>query len=105
MTEFDAEKFEDKYVHYFEEIEAAYSDAYQTLHGTYDSQVLKAIDRQVLSESEPVYEGDGEFSIRLPDDIDQRKASLGLDSDQFDTVLERYTDEIVAELRGEFGFE
>lgn len=56
MTEFDPEKFEEKYVHYFDEIETAYSNAYQQLHGQVDSTVLQAIDRQVLSESEPVYE-------------------------------------------------
>jgi hypothetical protein len=29
MTEFDPEKFEEKYVHYFEELKTAYSNAYQ----------------------------------------------------------------------------
>ena len=49
MTEFDPEKFEDKYVHYFEELETAYSNAYQQLHGQADSEALRAIDRQVLN--------------------------------------------------------
>ena len=71
MTEFDPEKFEEKYVHYFEELETAYSNAYQQLHGQTDSEVLRAIDRQVLNESEPVYEGDGQFRVALPDDIEE----------------------------------
>lgn len=105
MTEFDPEKFEEKYVHYFEELETAYSNAYQTLHGQYDSEVLRAIDRQVLSESEPVYEGDGEFSVRLPEDVDERAASLPGDEATFETVLTEFTDNIERELRSIFTFE
>ncbi|SDQ66270.1 DUF5783 family protein [Natronobacterium texcoconense] len=104
MTEFDPEKFEEKYVYYFEELESAYSSAYQQLHGQYDSQVLKAIDRQVLSESEPVYEGDGQFRVELPDDVDERVGSVA-DHDQFETVLERLVGEIERELRRTFEFE
>jgi len=64
MTEFDPEKFEEKYVYYFEELEEAYSAAYQQLHGQYDSAVLRAIDQQVLSESEPFYEGSAGIAPR-----------------------------------------
>jgi hypothetical protein len=105
MTDFDPEKFEEKYVHYFEELETAYSNAYQHLHGTRDSELLRAIDRQVLSESEPVYEGDGQFRVELPDDIDERRQALPGDEDRFQTVLEEFTDHIEAELRRIFGFE
>jgi hypothetical protein len=105
MTEFDPEKFEEKYVHYFEELETAYSDAYSQLHGRYDSEVLRAIDRKVLNESEPVYEGDGEFRIVLPDDIGERAESLPGSDEQFHTVLEEFTDRIEHELRATFGFE
>jgi hypothetical protein len=105
MAEFDPEKFEDKYAYYFEELETAYSNAYQHLHGQYDSEVLRAIDRQVLSESEPMYEGDGEFRIALPDDIEERAQSLPGDEDQFHTVLAVFTDRIEHELRCVFGFE
>lgn len=45
MTELDPEKFEEKYVRYFEEIETAYSNAYDHLHGQINSEVLRAIDR------------------------------------------------------------
>jgi hypothetical protein len=105
MTEFDAEKFEEKYVYYFEELEAAYSDAYQELHGQYDSEVLRGIDRQILSESEPVYEGDGAFHIRLPDDTAARAQSLPGDEAAFDTVLSAFTDTIERGLRQQFEFE
>ncbi|MFY4814278.1 DUF5783 family protein [Haloarcula argentinensis] len=105
MTEFDAEKFDEKYVHYFEELETAYSNAYQELHGQYDSEVLRGIDRQILSESEPVYEGDGTFSIRLPDDTATRAQSLPGDEATFDTVLSAFTDAIERELRRLFEFE
>ncbi|EMA30640.1 DUF5783 family protein [Haloarcula japonica] len=105
MTEFDAEKFDEKYVHYFEELETAYSNAYQELHGQYDSEVLRGIDRQILSESEPVYEGDGTFSIRLPDNTAARAKSLPGDEATFDTVLSAFTDAIERELRRLFEFE
>ncbi|RKD97244.1 DUF5783 family protein [Halopiger aswanensis] len=121
-AEFDPEKFEEKYVHYFEELETAYSNAYQQLHGKYDSTVLKAIDRKVLAESEPFYEGsaeprsageasgqrprahDGEFRVELPDDVEDRVGSVA-DHEQFDAVLEELVDRIEGELRRIFGFE
>jgi hypothetical protein len=105
MTEFDPEKFEDKYVHYFEELEQAYSNAYQQLHGQCDSAVLRAIDRQVLGESEPVYEGDGEFRVVLPDDIDERVRSLPGDEETVDAILAEFTTRIERELQRLFGFE
>lgn len=121
MTEFDPAKFEDKYVHYFEELQEAYSNAYQQLHGRYDSTVLKAIDRKVLAESEPFYEGsaeprsadessgqrprdhDGEFRIELPDDLESRVGAVA-DHDQFEPVLEELVDRIENELQRMFGF-
>ncbi|MFC4437375.1 MULTISPECIES: DUF5783 family protein [Natrialbaceae] len=106
MTEFDPEKFEEKYVHYFEELERAYSNAYQQLHGRYDSEVLRAVDRKVLSESEPVYRGDGEFDVELPDErVEEVRAAVGADGEQFDAVLEEFRDRIESELRRIFEFE
>ncbi|WP_436343351.1 DUF5783 family protein [Natronorubrum sp. FCH18a] len=104
MTEFDPEKFEDKYIHYFEELEEAYSNAYNQLHGRYDSTVLKAIDRKVLSESEPFYEGEGEFRVEVPDDARERVGAVA-DHEQFDVVLEELVERIERELRRIFGFE
>jgi hypothetical protein len=105
MTKFDPEKFEEKYVHYFEELETAYSNAYQQLHGQADSEVLRAIDRQVLNESEPVYEGGGQFRITLPDDVEQRRQALPGDKETFDAVLTEFVERIEDELRQIFGFE
>ncbi|SEV96183.1 DUF5783 family protein [Natrinema salifodinae] len=122
MTEFDPEKFEEKYVYYFEELEEAYSNAYQQLHGRYDSEVLRAIDRQVLSESEPFYEGsaeqssandssgqsprehDGEFRVELPDNPRERVGAVA-ENEEFETVLKTLTEQIELELRRVFGFE
>ena len=105
MTEFDPEKFEEKYVHYFEELEAAYSNAYQQLHGRVDSEVLRAIDRQVLNESEPVYEGDGQFSVTLPEDVEERRQTLPGDEETVEAVLTEFVDRVENELRQVFGFE
>jgi len=104
VTAFDPEKFDDKYAHYFEELEAAYSEAYQQLHGQYDSAVLQAVDRRILNESEPVYEGDGEFSVRLPEDVETRIEAVSADAARVETVLDAYTDRIEAELRALFEF-
>ncbi|MEF8782884.1 MAG: DUF5783 family protein [Haloarculaceae archaeon] len=105
MTELDPEKFEEKYEYYFEEIEKAYSTAYQQLHGEYNSEILRAIDRHVLSESEPVYTGDGEFRIILPGDMEERAQALPGDEEAFNTVLEEFTAGIEHELRRIFEFE
>ncbi len=105
MTEFDPAKFEDKYVHYFEELEAAYSTAYQRLHGRYDSALLRAVDRQILAESEPVYEGEGEFTVRLPPDVDDRLKAVRGERETVENLLETFTSEIEKELRRTFGFE
>ena len=105
MTEFDPEKFDDKYVHYFEELEAAYSTAYQRLHGRHESTLLRAVDRQILAESEPVYEGDGEFSVRLPPDVDDRLDAVAGERETVESLLETFTSEIERELRRTFGFE
>ena len=122
MTEFDPEKFDQKYVHYFDELQAAYSNAYQQLHGRYDSTVLKAIDRQVLAESEPFYVGategepaddssgqyagatDSPFRVELPDDVPDRVGRVA-DHDQFDVVLEELVERIERELERQFEFE
>nr|WP_302081094.1 DUF5783 family protein [Salinibaculum sp. KK48] len=69
------------------------------------SEVLRAIDRHVLNESEPVYEGDGQFRVTLPDDIEERRQALPGDKETFDAVLTEFVDRIENELRQIFGFE
>jgi len=88
-----------------EELETAYANAYDQLHGQVNSEVLRAIDRQVLSESEPVYEGDETFRVVVPDDIEERKQPLPGDEETFNAVLTEFTTQIEQELRRVFEFD
>jgi hypothetical protein len=103
MTDFDPEKFEDKYEHYFPELQRAYKQAFETMNDQYDSELIHAIDQHVLAESEPFYEGDGEFRIELPDDIEGRLTGVLVDEEKLATIMDHYEDEIEAELRSVFG--
>ena len=106
MTEFDPDKFEDKYEHYFPELQRAYKQAFETMNDAYDSELIHAIDQQVLAESEPFYEGDGEFRIELPGDpADRLSGLLVVDDEKLAAIMDRYEDEIESELRSVFGFE
>ncbi len=105
VNDFDPERFEEKYVHYMDELQTAYRNAFEDLHGRYDSRVLQAIDRQVLDGSEPFYEGDGEFRVELPEEPRERVGSLPVDDETFEDVLTEFTDRIELELSRVFGFE
>ncbi|WP_458189535.1 DUF5783 family protein [Haladaptatus sp. NG-WS-4] len=105
MTEFDPEKFEDKYVHYFNELQRAYKNAFNELNERYDSELIHAIDQQILNESEPFYEGDGEFRIELPDDPTDRLQGVLVDDEKVEGILDIYVERIETELRRIFGFE
>jgi len=104
MAEFDPEKFEDKYEHYFPELQRAYRQAFEYMNERYDSELVHAIDQQLLAESEPFYEGDGEFRVELPDDPAERLTGVLVDEEKLDTVLDRYVEAIESELRSVFGF-
>ena len=104
MTEFDPEKFEDKYANYFPELQQAYKNAFNRMNDRYDSRLVHAIDQQVLNESEPHYEGDGEFRIELPDDPYDRITGVVVEKERFETVLETHVEEIEDELQRVFGF-
>jgi hypothetical protein len=104
MTDFDAEQFEDKYANYFPELQRAYKNAFSTMNEEYDSNLIHAIDQQVLNESEPFYD-DGEFSVELPENPRKRLTAVVVDDEKFETVLERYVEEIEAELHRVFGVE
>ena len=104
-AEFDAERFEDKYVHYLQELETAYKRAFETMNEAFDSELVHAIDQQVLNESEPFYEGDGEFRIELPEEPVDRIEGVLVDDEKAAATLERYVDEIERQLRRVFGFE
>ncbi|WP_135535234.1 MULTISPECIES: DUF5783 family protein [Halostella] len=105
MTDFDPERFEDKYVHYFTELQRAYKNAFEQMNETYDSELIHAIDQQILNESEPFYEGDGEFRIELPDNPGERTRGVVVDQEKLDQVLDIYVDQLETEIRDVFGFE
>ena len=104
MADFDPEKFEDKYANYFPELQQAYKNAFNRMNNRYDSELVHAIDQQVLNESEPFYEGDGEFRVELPDDPYDRISGVLVEEERFEEVLEKHVEEIEAELQRVFGF-
>jgi hypothetical protein len=105
MTEFDAEKFEDKYEHYFPELQRAYRQAFETMNDQYDSELVHAIDQQILAESEPFYEGEGQFRVELPDEPAEQLSAVVVDAERLMGVLEQYIEELQTQLRSVFGFE
>jgi len=105
MSDFDPEQFEDKYANYFPELQKAYKQAFERMNDTYDSELIHAIDQQILNESEPMYEGDGEFRIQLPDDAVDRLDAIVVADEKVESVLERYVDELERQHRRIFGFE
>lgn len=105
MTDFDPERFEDKYVHYLPELEAAYKRAFEYMNDRFDSDLVHAIDQQVLNDSEPFYAGDGAFRIEVPDDPFDRVEGVLVTEEKFEAVLEEYRARLEAELRRVFDFE
>ena len=105
MPDFDPEKFEDKYVHYFTELQNAYKRAFDVMNDQYDSELIHAIDQQILNESEPFYEGEGEFRVQLPPNPKERIRGVLVDEEKLTATLDTYVDRLEAELRREFGFE
>jgi hypothetical protein len=102
MAQFDPETFDDeKYVEYFTELQEAYKRAFETMNARFDKTLVHAIDQQVLNESEPVYE-EGAFRVDLPEEPYERLTGVAVDRDRFETVLERYVEELRAELDREF---
>jgi hypothetical protein len=103
MTEFDPDRFEEeKYREYFTGLQRAYRNAFETMNDRYDSELVHAIDQQVLDESEPVFE-DGAFSVRLPDAPRDRVTGVLVDDEKFRATLEEYVGQIEAELASVFG--
>ncbi|WP_121744202.1 DUF5783 family protein [Natronorubrum halophilum] len=104
MADFDPDKFEDKYANYFPELQQAYKNAFNRMNDTYDSELVHAIDQQVLNESEPFYEGNGEFRIELPEEPYERLSGVVVEEERFEKVLEQHVEEIETELERVFGF-
>ncbi|MFA1609742.1 DUF5783 family protein [Halobellus rubicundus] len=104
MADFDPEKFEDKYANYFAELQRAYKNAFETMNEQYDSELIHAIDQQILNESEPFYE-DGDFRIELPENPTERLTAVIVDDEKLSAVLEEYLSELRAEHRNVFGLD
>jgi hypothetical protein len=102
MAEFDPEKFEDKYIHYFQQLQRAYKNAFSTMNDEFDSTLIHGIDQQILNESEPFYE-DGEFFVDLPENPSERLTGVAVDDEKLEATLERYVEEIESELYRVFG--
>lgn len=105
MSDFDPSKFEDKYIHYLPRLQRAYRDAFETMNDRRDSQIVHAIDQQVLNESEPFFEGadsDPTFRIELPPEPYDRLSGVVVGQDRFEQILDEYVSELQASLEREF---
>jgi hypothetical protein len=100
----DPETFEEeKYVDYFPKLQQAYKNAFNRMNERYDSTLIHGIDQAILNESEPHYEGDGEFTIELPENPHERIDGVVVVSEEkLDDMLERYVEELESELRRVF---
>ncbi|MFB6253234.1 MAG: DUF5783 family protein [Halobacteriaceae archaeon] len=106
MPELTPQEFEEKkYADYFSQLETAYKRAFDKLNERYDSELIHAIDQQILNESEPVYEGDGKFRVKIPDNPEDRIEGVIVDDAKLESVLEKYVSEIEQQLRIVFDFE
>jgi hypothetical protein len=52
-----------KYTEHFPALQAAYKDAFEEINDRHDSELVHAIDQQVLNESEPFYSPEGGFEV------------------------------------------
>ena len=105
MTEFDPERFEEeKYRDHFTELQRAYKNAFERMSERHGSDLIHAIDQQVLNESEPHFV-DGAFEIELPENPTDRVTAVDADEATVEEALARYTDVIAAELHELFGVE
>ena len=105
MTDFDPAKFEDKYANYFPELQKAYKQAFEVMNDRYDSELVHAIDQQILNESEPFYDDETGFYVELPENPTERLSAVIVDDEKLETVLETYVDRIESELHDVFGIE
>ncbi|GGL35178.1 hypothetical protein GCM10009037_18520 [Halarchaeum grantii] len=106
MAEFTPEEFEEKkYTDYFPQLQTAYKRAFNDLNAEYDSTLVHALDQQVLNESEPHYEGDGEFSVELPENPITRLKDVVASEEKASELLDLYVDGIKHQLRVVFDFE
>jgi hypothetical protein len=105
MTEFDPDKFEDKYANYFPELQKSYKQAFEAMNDRYDSELIHAIDQQILNESEPFYDEDRGFYVDLPENPTDRLTAVVADDEKVETILGTYVERIESELHRIFGVE
>lgn len=105
MSDFDPEQFEDKYANYFPQLQKAYQQAFEVMNDRYDSELVHAIDQQVLNESEPFYDEEDGFSVELPEDPTDRLTAVIVDDEKLSVVLAAYVDRLETELHEVFGVE
>ena len=104
MTDLTPEEFEEqKYVDYFPKLQTAYKRAFEEMNETYNSDLVHGIDQTILAESEPHYEGDGEFTIDLPEDPLSKLDGVIATGDTAEQVLDLYVEALQAQLRKTFG--
>ena len=103
MSDLTPEEFEEqKYVDYFPKLQTAYKSAFETMNEAFDSDIVHGIDQTILAESEPHYEGDGEFTVELPNDPLDKLDGVVATDEKTQHVLDRYLEELRAELRAQF---
>ena len=105
MTDSAPAPFENKYANYFPELQKAYKQAFEVMNDRYDSELVHAIDQQILNESEPFYDDDEGFYVELPEDPTERLSAVIVDDGKLAAVLGEYVDRIEAELHDVFGVE
>mgnify|MGYP000067788308 FL=1 len=104
MADIDPETFEaEKYREYFPQLQSAYKRAFNRLNEDYDSQLVHAIDQQILNESEPILEEDGGFTLELPENPLDRLEGVVVSDDRAAEVLDVYVNEIESQLQSVFG--
>ena len=106
MADFDPEKFEDKYAHYFTELQRAYKNAFEVMNDAYDSELIHGIDQQILNESEPFYDEETEtFRVELPENPHDRLTAIVVDDEKLSGVLDAYLEELRRQHRRAFGLD
>jgi len=104
MTDLDPETFDEKkFVEWFPKLETAYKRAFNRVNDEYDSTLVHALDQQVLNESEPFYEGDGEFRLEVPENPAERVEGVVASDEKIEAVLDAYVAEIERQLGRMFG--
>ena len=106
MAEFDPELFEDKYANYFTELQRAYKNAFEAMNDRHDSELIHAIDQQILNESEPFYDAErGAFTVELPEAPTDRLTAIVVDDETVAETLDGYVAEIESQLYRVFDLE